>query len=199
MQRFVAYVIGFVAMFAFAVLAPILSLSGAVIWPVHSATDELGKQRAEKSKATREEQAAKLSSVSTDPATKAVQVPVPVAVSMIIPQLQKKTVVKTAALVPGSEAALKAAQTPAAPATPAAAPGVKPAAPGVKPAGPAPQPAAPAPQPAVPAPQPAAPAVQPAPQPVAPAAPALQPSAPAAPPVVKPAPAPSAPVNTPKP
>jgi len=194
-QRFVAYIVGFIAMFGFAVLAPILAFSGAVIWPVRSASEELGKQRAERSKVLREEQSARLGAAATDPATKTVHVPVRWAMDATLPQLKNKAAVATTAVVPGSAAALKAAS---APPPPVVGPAVSAPAAGPKPPA-APKPAAADSKPAAPAPTPAAPASKPATSASKPATSAPKPAASAPKPAVKPALVPTAPASSPKP
>lgn len=165
-QRFVAYVVGFGAMLAFGVLAPVASITGSLIWPRRSAVDELGVQRAESSRKLRAEQAVALQSAGTDAATKTTSVPVDFVAKTVLGQLKGKAPAASALVVPGSAAALRAMQQP----VPNPAPAAKPAAPApVKPQTvPAPVPPAPAPVPApaaVPQPQPAPAAPQPQPSP----------------------------------
>lgn len=162
MQRFVAYLVGFGAMIAFGVLAPVLSWSGSLIWPRRSAVDEIGAQRAEGARNLRAEQRLALVTASTDPATKTTRVPVAFVAKNVLPQLKSKAASQSSLVVPGSAAALRAMQPPASPAAPAA--------------------VAPKPE----APQPAPPKAVPAP-PTPPAPPAAVP-VPAAPPVSAPAP-----------
>ena len=187
MQRFVAYVVGFIAMFGFAVLAPILAFSGAVIWPVRSASEDLGKQRAERSKVLREEQTVRLEGAGTDAASKASHVPVRWAMESALPQLKKKVAAATTAVVPGSATAIKGVSAPPAPASVAA-----PKAPEVKASVPEPKPATASQAPAVAGPKPSA--VVPKPAAVAP-----KPAAPVPSPAVKPALVPAAPASSPKP
>ncbi|MBU6301797.1 MAG: hypothetical protein KGS60_09615 [Verrucomicrobia bacterium] len=168
-QRFVAYLVGFGAMIAFGVLAPVLSWSGSLIWPRRSAVDEIGAQRAEGARNLRAEQRLALVTASTDPATKTTRVPVAFVAKNVLPQLKSKAASQSSLVVPGSAAALRAMQPPASPAAPAA----------VAPKPEAPQPAPPK---AVPAPPKAVPA-----PPTPPAPPAAVP-VPAAPPVSAPAP-----------
>ena len=186
-QRFVAYVVGFIAMFGFAVLAPILAFSGAVIWPVRSASEDLGKQRAERSKVLREEQTVRLEGAGTDAASKASHVPVRWAMESALPQLKKKVAAATTAVVPGSATAIKGVSAPPAPASVAA-----PKAPEVKASVPEPKPATASQAPAVAGPKPSA--VVPKPAAVAP-----KPAAPVPSPAVKPALVPAAPASSPKP
>jgi hypothetical protein len=177
-QRFVAYVVGFAAMVGFAVLTPLLTLSGSLLWPRHSAVDEMGAQRAQTSTKLREEQASALTTVALDASGKSARVPVSVAAKATLPQLKTKVAAATNQVVPGSAAALRALQQPA-------------------PAAPAPATAAPAPKPPVATPAPsAAPATPAVPAPATPAP--IQQSAPtpAKPTAVNPVPAP-APVQTP--
>jgi hypothetical protein len=181
-QRFVAYLVGFGAMIAFGVLAPVLSWSGSLIWPRRSAVDEIGMQRAEGARNLRAEQRLALVTASTDPATKTTRVPVAFVAKNVLPQLKSKAAAQSPLVVPGSAAALRAMQPPAPPAAPAVVP-PKPEAP--KPAPPKAAPAPPAPPAAVPVPVPAAPPVTaPAPPVTAPAPPVTAP----APPVTAPAP-----------
>lgn len=187
-QRFVAYVVGFGAMLAFGVLAPVASITGSLIWPRRSAVDELGVQRAESSRKLRAEQAVALKSAGTDAATKTTSVPVDFVAKTVLGQLKGKAPAASALVVPGSAAALRAMQQPAP--APAPAPAAKPAAPA--PAKPQAVPA-PAASPAMPA--PAKPQTVPAPAPPAPASAAPQPQpSPAAP---QPQPSPGA--GAPKP
>jgi hypothetical protein len=155
-QRFVAYVVGFAAMLGFAVLAPILSLSGAVFWPVHSAADDVAKARADRSKEIRASQLAEVSKVSTGAGGK-VKIPVAAALTSELPVLAKKAGKPSAAVVPGSPTSLKALQAPpapvAVPAPPAAAAPVPAPKPATSPAAPVPAAAQPsAPQPTAPVP-----------------------------------------------
>ncbi|RFC46941.1 MAG: hypothetical protein DVB23_001365 [Verrucomicrobia bacterium] len=148
-QRFVAYLVGFGAMLAFGVLAPVASITGSLIWPRRSAVDELGVQRAESSLKLRAEQAVALKSVGTDAATKTTRVPVDFVAKTVLGQLKGKAPAASALVVPGSAAALRAMQQPAPAAKPAA------PAPAQPQTVPAPVPPAPAPAPAaVPQPQP---------------------------------------------
>lgn len=149
MQRFVAYVVGFGAMLAFGVLAPVASITGSLIWPRRSAVDELGVQRAESSLKLRAEQAVALKSVGTDAATKTTRVPVDFVAKTVLGQLKGKAPAASALVVPGSAAALRAMQQPA---------------PAAKPAAPAPAQPQTVPAPVLPAPAPA-PAAVPQPQP----------------------------------
>jgi hypothetical protein len=89
-------------------------MSGAVIWPVHSAADDIAKARADRSKEIRETQMAHLSLAAAEPTGKA-HVPVSVALETELPVLQKKAPGPSAAVVPGSATALKALQVPAIP------------------------------------------------------------------------------------
>jgi hypothetical protein len=148
-QRFVAYVVGFGAMLAFGVLAPVASITGSLIWPRRSAVDELGVQRAESSLKLRAEQAVALKSVGTDAATKTTRVPVDFVAKTVLGQLKGKAPAASALVVPGSAAALRAMQQPA---------------PAAKPAAPAPAQPQTVPAPVLPAPAPA-PAAVPQPQP----------------------------------
>jgi len=150
-QRFLAYVVGFAVMFAFAVLAPLLLMSGSFLWPRLSAVDAIGSQRAEAARKSTEGQTARLTVTSVDAATKVVQVPVTWAMGAALPALQRKASVATSLVVPGSAAALQPAPVPAA--KPAASPVPVPA------ANPVPAPASnPVPAPTVSAPQSATPA-----------------------------------------
>jgi len=148
-QRFVAYLVGFGAMLAFGVLAPVASITGSLIWPRRSAVDELGVQRAESSLKLRAEQAVALKSVGTDAATKTTRVPVDFVAKTVLGQLKGKAPAASALVVPGSAAALRAMQQPA---------------PAAKPAAPAPAQPQTVPAPVLPAPAPA-PAAVPQPQP----------------------------------
>jgi hypothetical protein len=186
-QRFVAYVVGFIAMFGFAVLAPILAFSGAVIWPVRSASEDLGKQRAERSKALREEQTVRLGGAGTDAASKATHVPVRWAMESALPQLKKKVAAATTAVVPGSATAIKGVSAPPVPVAAPKAPEVKASVPEPKPAAASQAPAVVGPKPTAVAPKPAAVAPKPA-------APVPVPS-----PAIKPALVPAAPASSPKP
>ncbi len=163
-QRFVAYVVGFAAMVGLAVLTPLLSMAGSLLWPSQSAVDEMGLQRAQTSMKIREEQSAALSSVALDAAGKSARVPVSLAAKATLPQLKGKVAVATNQVVPGSEAALRALQQPApAPAPASATPPPAPAAPAVTPAAPAAS--APVPPTSSPAPAPAPAPATGAPQP----------------------------------